>query len=606
MSETGNSGGGTGSDWSCSGSTCTRTTAMPAGESDTITLTVNVSATAPTGTNAVTNSVQVSGGGASNSPTASDPTTILATPALSVTKDHNGSTFTQGQTATWNLTVNNAANASPTSGTTTVTDTLPSGTNNSVTYSYTLASYSGTGWTCTGTGTSSVSCTSTQAVSGGASFNVLHLTVNVPAASPASVSNTAGASGGGSSGSVSSNMDTVTVTQVAAKVLASSGSGQNANLNTAFTNPLVVTVEDGANLAISDASVTYNAPTSGAGGTFSNNTATVTASTNGSGQLSESFTANGTAGGYTVTATSGGITTSPGFSLTNNGAAATVTNVTSTAANGSYTTGAVIPVLVTFSSAVTVTGTPSLSLNSGGTATYSSGSGTATLTFSYTVAAGQNSSALDATSTSALSLNGGTIMSGGQAANLTLPAPGAAGSLSANKSIVIDTVAPTVASYHVDFGSTSYNLSGAPRTVHLPWTIAGITVVFSKPIATANTSSLSGVTATALSGLGTNTLTWTISPITDATLSTMLAGSGPNAIKDAAGNPLSGGSGFSQAFSVLYGDYNGDGVVTSADVVDVNAATKATYNIFADLNGDGVVNTTDVTIDRAQLGTSQN
>ena len=45
MSETGNTGGGTGSDWSCTASTatCTRSTPMPSGESDTITLTVSVS-----------------------------------------------------------------------------------------------------------------------------------------------------------------------------------------------------------------------------------------------------------------------------------------------------------------------------------------------------------------------------------------------------------------------------------------------------------------------------------------------------------------------------------------------------------------------------------
>ena len=56
-----------------------------------------------------------------------------------------------------------------------------------------------------------------------------------------------------------------------------------------------------------------------------------------------------------------------------------------------------------------VTGTPQLALNSGGTASYTSGSGTSTLTFTYTVAAGQNSPKLDYTSTSALTLNGGTI-----------------------------------------------------------------------------------------------------------------------------------------------------------------------------------------------------
>jgi hypothetical protein len=83
-------------------------------------------------------------------------------------------------------------------------------------------------------------------------------------------------------------------------------------------------------------------------------------------------------------------------------------------------------------------GTPKLALNSGGSAeaTYFSGSGTATLTFNYTVGSGQNSSDLDYISTNALTLNGGTIRdSVGNDAVLTLPSPGAAGSLGYNKAI---------------------------------------------------------------------------------------------------------------------------------------------------------------------------
>jgi hypothetical protein len=93
MSETGHSGGGTGSDWTCSPTTasCSRTTAMPSGEIDTITLTVSVSYSTPTGTNSVTNSVNVSGGGASNSPTASDQTTINIGPGYVLSTSVNPS-----------------------------------------------------------------------------------------------------------------------------------------------------------------------------------------------------------------------------------------------------------------------------------------------------------------------------------------------------------------------------------------------------------------------------------------------------------------------------------------------------------------------------------
>src|ERR1700685_1812050 len=53
-------------------------------------------------------------------------------------------------------------------------------------------------------------------------------------------------------------------------------------------------------------------------------------------------------------------------------AGAVLTNVSSTAANGTYGIAAAIPITITFDTPVTVTGTPQLTLNSGGTANYSS------------------------------------------------------------------------------------------------------------------------------------------------------------------------------------------------------------------------------------------
>ena len=593
----------TGAPWNCVAVsqtvTCTSDNAVAQGSSyPTLTIPVNVSATA--GTSDI-NSASISGGGATSTNSNTDTVTIDAAPFLSISKSPNG-TFTQGQTAEWDLTVANTAPNSSTAGTTTVVDTLPGG--------YTLSSFSGTGWGCTGTTT--VTCMSSQAVAGGSSFNLLKLIVNVPAASATSVTNNAVAFGGGdlhhtNSGNGATTFSTVTVVQVPATIVINGSQTQSANINTAFGS-LAVTVEDANSVVIKNySSVVFLATTgsNGQSGTFGNSTGTTSIPTNTSGVADPgTFTANGKVGSYSVGVTAGSATNT--FNLTNTGTTATVTNVTSSTANGSYTVGANINVSVTFSKAVNVTGTPLLSLNSGGTASYVSGSGTATLSFLYTVAAGQNSSHLDATSTSALTLNGGTIIDGsGTAANLTLPTPGAAGSLGANTNIVIDTTAPTVVSYSVDFGIETYSLVGASRTTHLPWSVTGITVTFSKPIATATAASLSGISATGLSGLGTNTLTWTFGAITNATLSTSLAGSGANAIKDAAGNALAGGSGFSLAFSVLYGDFNGDGAVTAADLLGVGAATKQSYNVFADINGDGVVNTADVTIVKAQEGATQ-
>jgi hypothetical protein len=100
---------------------------------------------------------------------------------------------------------------------------------------------------------------------------------------------------------------------------------------------------------------------------------------------------------------------------------------------------------LTFSEPVTVSGSPQLGLNSGGTAVYTSGSETNTLTFGNTVAVAEGTPDLDYVSTSSLTLNGSAIQDGaGNAAVLLLPSPGAAGSLGANKNIVIDTTPPTI------------------------------------------------------------------------------------------------------------------------------------------------------------------
>jgi hypothetical protein len=120
----------------------------------------------------------------------------------------------------------------------------------------------------------------------------------------------------------------------------------------------------------------------------------------------------------------------------------TVSNVTSTLANGTYGPAVVIPIQVVFNEAVVVTGAPTIALNTAPArlATYLSGSGTNTLTFSYTTQLRDQSADLGYSSSAALSLNGGSIRDlAGNAANVTLAAPGAAGSLAFNKAIVIDT-----------------------------------------------------------------------------------------------------------------------------------------------------------------------
>ena len=201
----------------------------------------------------------------------------------------------------------------------------------------------------------------------------------------------------------------------------------------------------------------------------------------------------------------------------------------------------------------------------------------------------------------------------GNAASATITAAGSttltffavdnAGNQETAKSIVIriDKTPPTVADFRVLFGSESYSLSGSTRS-RLPWQITGIQVRFSKPVVTGSTASLGGFTATGLSGLGTNTLTWTFGPVSAGSFAVALAGSGVSGLYDVAGNGVGGGSGFRQNLRILYGDFNDDGAVSSADLVGANAATRAPYNIFADINGDGLVNLSDVALVRTRIG----
>lgn len=146
----------------------------------------------------------------------------------------------------------------------------------------------------------------------------------------------------------------------------------------------------------------------------------------------------------------------------------TVTNVTSAKADGAYTAGTTITVDIVFSEPVDVTGTPQLTLATGSPATtpinYVSGSGSATLSFTYTVAAGNWSPDLDYAAAGSLSLNGGTIQdTAGNNATLTLPAPGGANSLGANKALVVDAVLPALTVSTPTAGATGVAVcSGGP------------------------------------------------------------------------------------------------------------------------------------------------
>lgn len=125
-----------------------------------------------------------------------------------------------------------------------------------------------------------------------------------------------------------------------------------------------------------------------------------------------------------------------------------VVSVDSPTPDGFYKAGASISIQVRFTDDVvvdTTLGVPRLALNTGRTAVYDAVASTArTLTFIYSVQPGDNTADLDCASTGALALNGATIRdASGNDALLTLPVPGAANSLGFNRSITIDTAAPS-------------------------------------------------------------------------------------------------------------------------------------------------------------------
>ncbi len=113
--------------------------------------------------------------------------TVAAPPApnLPITKSHSGN-FTQGQTgATYTIVVSNSGPGS-TSGTVTVTDTIPAG--------LTATGISGAGWTCTAP---AGPCKRSDSLAANSSYSPIIVTVNVSPTAPSSVTNVATVSGGG-------------------------------------------------------------------------------------------------------------------------------------------------------------------------------------------------------------------------------------------------------------------------------------------------------------------------------------------------------------------------------------------------------------------------
>jgi uncharacterized repeat protein (TIGR01451 family) len=124
-------------------------------------------------------------------------------PDLTISSTHTGN-FTQGQTgAVYTLTATNAGGID-TTGTVTVTDTLPSG--------LTASAISGTGWSCD---LPTLTCTRSDVLASKASYPVITATLNVANNAAGILTNNASVSGGGEVDTANDNAtDTTTIIQL--------------------------------------------------------------------------------------------------------------------------------------------------------------------------------------------------------------------------------------------------------------------------------------------------------------------------------------------------------------------------------------------------------
>lgn len=314
------------------------------------------------------------------------------------------------------------------------------------------------------------------------------------------------------------------------------------------------------------------ASVSGSGSTY---TVTVN-SISGDGTLRLDLNGSGTGIADAATnAITTGYTSGQTYTIDNTGPA--VTSVSASTANGTYKVGDTIAITVTFNDTVAVTGSPTLALNSGGTAIYASGTGTNTLTFNYTVGAGNAAADLDYSATSSLALSGGTIKDTvGNNATLTLPTVGGGSSLGGQKNIVVDGVAPTLASATVPSNGTYVSGQNLDFTV----TYSEAVAVTGSPRVALTLDTGGTVHADYVSGSGTSTLTFRYSVGNGTQDSNGIAVGtsidlNSGTIKDAAGNDAAiNGIAFGSTTAVLVdGTAPSVASITRANATPTNASS---------------------------------
>ena len=224
-------------------------------------------------------------------------------------------------------------------------------------------------------------------------------------------------------------------------------------------------------------------------------------------------------------------------------AVVSVTNITSSNADGEYVTGNTLSISVTFTETLTVTGSPLLPLETGNTnanATYASGSGSPTLTFTYVIEANRGSPDLTVPLASSITLNSGTIVDSlGVAPYLYLQKylSSTVGSLSYNKNLSFNTVKVT----NVTSTSANGNYSTG-EVINIQVQLSGSATYTCGGDLSLRSQILSAQNATISSGSGTSTLnfSYTVKSADYATdldyaYTTSLTPAGCHTLKDANG-----------------------------------------------------------------------
>lgn len=263
-----------------------------------------------------------------------------------------------------------------------------------------------------------------------------------------------------------------------------------------------------------------------------------------------------------------------------------VTSV-SVPANATYAAGNDLAFTVNFNEAVTVEtggGTPRMALVIGSQTTYAdyvSGTGTTALIFRYTVKSGEADA--NGITVAALNTNGGTIKdAAGNNAALTL------NSVGSTAGVLVDGIAPAVASIVRSGGASLTNATTIDYTVTFSEAVTGVT---------ADDFALNAVGAvggqiTSVTGSGA-TYTVSVSEVSGAGSIRLDVNGGGTAVADHAGNPLSGGYSSGESYTVdtvaptvLSATINGDRLVlTYSEKLDIHNGANALiggYTVMVD------------------------